>query len=241
MGRGLQKITYERLNEIAYQQIVDAMRTGDLEPGRSLQTRMLAKQLGISSTPIREALSKLIAQNALDVKPSSGGAVVPQLTRELLTEMYQIRGLLDAMAVRAAAEHISADQAAQLTTLARELDSLEAAGRTNDTEYLDKSEQFFLGVFAAAQRPILYSLLENLWLRSSVITGLLSRRPPAGFTISAHRRDLAAALQQHDPDAAEAAVSAVLDTTSSMVLDLLDDAAGDAHQIRSDQPGPGSA
>jgi len=225
VGPGLQKITtYERLNEIVYQQIVDALRTGDLEPGRSLQTRVLAKQLGISSTPVREALSKLIAQNALEVKPSSGGAMVPQLTRELLTEMYEIRDLLDAMAVRAAAENISADEAARLAGLVRELDDLEAAGRTSDSEYLDKSEQFFLGVFAAARRPILYSLLENLWLRSSVITGLLARRPPANFTIAVHRRDLAAALERHDADAAEAAVSAVLDATRSMVLGLLDDA-----------------
>ena len=225
MGPGLQKITtYERLNEIVYQQIVDALRTGDLEPGRSLQTRVLAKQLGISSTPVREALSKLIAQNALEVKPSSGGAMVPQLTRELLTEMYEIRDLLDAMAVHAAAENISADEAARLAGLVRELDDLEAAGRTSDSEYLDKSEQFFLGVFAAARRPILYSLLENLWLRSSVITGLLARRPPANFTIAVHRRDLAAALERHDADAAEAAVSAVLDATRSMVLGLLDDA-----------------
>lgn len=221
MASDLGKATYESLNSIAYEKILRGLRDGKFEQGENLVTRTLAKSLGISSTPVREALTRLIEQSALDVAPTSRGAVVPQLTRELLEELYDLRLVLDGIAARAAAQNITDAELAELKLLAANLDRMESEGDT--PEFLDMSEDFFLKVFYAAKRPILFKLLDNLWLRSGVILGVLSKSRPRGFSISKYRNDLVTALARRDGEAANEALSGVLISTRDMVFALMDE------------------
>lgn len=221
MASDLGKATYESLNSIAYDRILRGLRDGKFEQGESLVTRVLAKSLGISSTPVREALTRLIEQQALEVAPTSRGAIVPQLTKELLEELYDLRLVLDAIAVRAAAENITEQELAELEILAQELDGMEGNGETPD--FLDKSEKFFFKIFHAARRPILLKLLDNLWLRSSVILGLLAKSRPPEFSIAKHRRQLVKTLIRRDAEAAVEAMNRVLITTRDMIFDLMKD------------------
>jgi DNA-binding GntR family transcriptional regulator len=222
LASDLGKATYESLNSIAYSRILKGLRDGKFEQGQSLVTRVLAKSLGISSTPVREALTRLIEQNALEVAPTSRGAVVPHLTRELLEELYDLRLILDGIAVRAAAQNITDSEIAELKALAADLDRMESD--VASSEFLEKSEDFFMKVFYAARRPILFKLLDNLWLRSGVILGLLSKSRPKGFSISRQRNELVKALARRNGDAAVQAMNEALAATRDMVFSLLDEA-----------------
>lgn len=221
MASDIGKATYASLNSIAYDRILRGLRDGKFEQGESLVTRTLAKSLGISSTPVREALTRLIEQSALEVAPTSRGAVVPELTRELLAELYDLRLYLDGVAARAAAQNITDGEVAELKALAKDLDRMEADGET--PAFLDKSEEFFLKIFLAARRPILFKLLDNLWLRSGVILGLLSKTRPKGFSISKYRNDVVKALARRDEEAAVEAMNNVLIKTRDMVFALMDE------------------
>lgn len=220
MNEQLEKISYESLHTIAYDKIVEALRGGKFQPGDSLRTRTLAKALGISPTPVREALSRLIAQNALEVDPRNRTAIVPRLTKELLDEMYELRDLLDGLAAEAAAKNITDKEVKHLKKLAEELEKLDA---DNDAEeFLNKSEDFFFTIFRAARRPLLLEILDSLWLRSSVILGLTSRSRPADFTIADARSQMVKGLAKRDPTMTRKGMELALEKTRDMVFAALE-------------------
>ncbi len=89
--------------------IREAIVDGRLEPGRRLKEEELARELGISRTPIREALLMLQAEGLVDATPNRG-AMVRVHTPEDLDDLYQLRALLEGYAARRAAARISDDR-----------------------------------------------------------------------------------------------------------------------------------
>lgn len=225
MTEDLGKIRYESLHSIAYDKILNALRQGKFAAGESLRTRTLAKALGVSSTPVRDALSRLIAQNALDVDPRNRAAKVPHLTRELLDEHYEVATVLIAIAIEAAAKNISSEDLEHIEALAEELDAMEPASDAEAfveaPDFVAKSEEFFFTIFRAAKKPLVLELLDNLWLRSAIILGLLSKRRPKGFSITMHRHRIMDALAKGDPKEARKAMTDGLMMTKQMVLALM--------------------
>lgn len=215
----LDKISYNALHNIAYDKIKGAIRDGRLRPGDTLRTRTLAKALGISSTPVRDALSRLIAQNVLDVDPRNRQAMVPELTREILEELYTVRLRIEPFAAELAAENISEVELAHLKKVLKELEELEKNGES--TESLEKSEEYFYSIYRATGNMLLQHLIDNLWLRSSVILGLLLRPRPADFSIRKERQGLVAALEKRDRKAANHNMEQIITRTRDMVFDVM--------------------
>lgn len=241
------QISYSALHNLAYEQIIKAIRSGRYRPGDTLRTRTLAKALGVSSTPVREALSRLIAQNALEVDPRNRTAVIPPVTRELLEEMYDIRLLLECHAAELAAERATSRELSRLRSIGNRLAQREKDGQGGDAVHLDLSQEFFFAIYLAARQPLLVSLIDSLWLRSSAILSLLHRRQPADFTLAEGRAALLEALARRDPRDAHRAMTEVLVATREMVLRALssdedallaDSAIPSAKRKRSAQPGP---
>src|SRR5437867_8366947 len=95
--------------EVIRQAILD----GRLEPGRRLKEEELARELGISRTPVREALLVLQAEGLVDAAPNRG-AVVRAHDAVDLDDLYQLRALLEGYAARRAASRITLNQIASL-------------------------------------------------------------------------------------------------------------------------------
>jgi DNA-binding GntR family transcriptional regulator len=93
--------------------IREAIIDGRLEPGQRLKVEEIARELGISRTPIREALLMLQAEGLVDAVPNRG-AMVRVHTPEDLDDLYQLRALLEGYAARRASTRISDDQVEQL-------------------------------------------------------------------------------------------------------------------------------
>ena len=100
--------------------IRDAIVDGRLEPGRRLKEEELARELGISRTPVREALLVLQTEGLLDVAPNRG-ATVRAYAAEDLDDLYQLRAVLEGFAARRAATR---DLATTTSRAARELRAL---------------------------------------------------------------------------------------------------------------------
>src|SRR5687767_7590337 len=113
----LEHIGYSSLQDIAYERIRDALRKGAFQPGEGLRTRTLAKALGVSTTPVREALARLVAQKVLSVDPVNGTPYVPVITREQLMEIFELREVLEQLAARHAAENITEEELRRLDEL----------------------------------------------------------------------------------------------------------------------------
>src|SRR5438105_1695997 len=94
-------------SDVAFESIRRALVEGRFAPGARLREVALAQQLGISPTPVREALARLKQEGLIEFEPRRG-AVVPHPGREDVLEVYELRELLEAFAARRAAEHRSA-------------------------------------------------------------------------------------------------------------------------------------
>ncbi len=92
------------------------MSIGALKPGARLITKNIAQELGVSITPVREALLRLVSSSALAVAPAQA-FMVPEISLESLLEINTIRTALEEMAVVAAAGKITPDREQTLNAL----------------------------------------------------------------------------------------------------------------------------
>ncbi len=92
--------------ERVYRILIKAIERGELKGGTRLRELDLAKQIGVSRTPVREALARLEAQG-LVVSDSSRGMVVEELDHRAITELYAMREVLEGTAARLASQHAS--------------------------------------------------------------------------------------------------------------------------------------
>lgn len=128
------------LRDRAYDDIREAILTGALRPGERIKERNVAAQMGISTTPVKEALRRL-EQDGLVVSQPRRGAVVGPLVLTPPAEILEIRAHLEALAARLAAEKMSTERKREL---ARELVDLEALDRENgDPEAVTEATNTF--------------------------------------------------------------------------------------------------
>lgn len=90
------------VRERAYRQVLQKIASAELEAGHPISELALAKELGMSRTPIREALGQLVAEGVLEQGPN-GGASVVKLTRQDMIDLYELREALEVYAVGKAA------------------------------------------------------------------------------------------------------------------------------------------
>ncbi|MBR0657692.1 GntR family transcriptional regulator [Neoroseomonas oryzicola] len=212
----------ETLAEKVYARLRSALVGGRLVPGQKLVHRQLAQDLGVSPTPVREALLRLVSEGALDLD-ARGIAWVPRLPRDRYAEIMELREELEGRAAaRAATLATPADIAALRAIHAR----LMKGRRAEDGAIvLAENERFHFGVIAIARMPVLQRVVENLWTQVGPTISLLSSVPrkisPAGHP----HDDLLKALEARDPAAARAAVERDLREHAAIVAPLLDPAA----------------
>jgi DNA-binding GntR family transcriptional regulator len=96
-----------------YQHLHEEIRQQRLPPGTELREAALAKELGVSRGPIREAVTRLAAEGLVTVRPRHG-AVVRELTVEEMVDAYQVREVLESMAMRLAVPRLTEEDLAQL-------------------------------------------------------------------------------------------------------------------------------
>jgi len=128
------------MRELAYQHIRERLLAGEMKAGAPISEIALAQKLGISRTPLREALGQLAAEGFIELIPNRG-AVVRQFTRQDIVELYGLREALEVYAVAwAAAKPLAAEDFRQLSHLVESVEQLrgevERSGRVrlNDAE-----------------------------------------------------------------------------------------------------------
>src|ERR1700749_2589424 len=98
------RIESEPLHDLAHSQLREALLAGRFEPGASLTLRALAESFGVSITPVRDAVTRLVAQGVLQLGPRNS-AIVPHLTASELKHFTVVRCALEGRAAREAANN----------------------------------------------------------------------------------------------------------------------------------------
>jgi len=170
----IQKLHRENLTTGAYEGIKDALMKGQFRPGEKIGIRELARQMGTSPTPVREALLQLVSSHALEMKPAHS-VTVPILTKTHYLEVRELRVTLEGLAAEQAAMKITAGKIETLRRIHAALAKAKASG--NYKEALARNQAFHFELCKAAEMPLLLALLEILWLQIGPSLNLIY--PPA--------------------------------------------------------------
>jgi DNA-binding GntR family transcriptional regulator len=136
--------------------------TGKVVPGCGLSTRGLAQELGVSQMPVREALSRLAAEGAVEIR-SKRRIVVPPMTDGRFADLLRCRELLEPEAAAMALPHIDA---ARLKRLRAVDDALGVALKSGDVQaYMERNFEFHFMIYRAQPRTTIVQLIETLWLQ----------------------------------------------------------------------------
>ena len=156
----LLKLSHETLTDRAYAALKRALTAGDFAPGHVLVIRTVAEAYGISPTPVREALQRLVAERML-VLQANRSIVVPFLSGSRFEELTRIRCALEAMAAARAATRISPQQLRELHDIAGDIP--DAMARQDINAYVHLNRALHFGIYESADSPILLSMIEDLW------------------------------------------------------------------------------
>lgn len=211
-------IERDTVQESAYQQLREALMSGQLEPGKRISIRNMAAAMNISPMPVREALRRLEAQRALVLCPGRVLAV-PQMSNAEFCEVREIRMCLEGLAAERAAERASREEVDAAVRLCKEMQ--EAADKGDGPAYLDLNRAFHFAIYQAAGRDLLVGMIENLWLRIGPVFNVYIRNQEV-FTISmAHHWQAAKAMKERDGAAAKAAIQADISEAANVLLSHL--------------------
>lgn len=145
-----------------YRHLRSRIMHGELAPGQALTLRGIAKDHGISMTPVREALRRLAAEGALTISPS-GRVSTPLLSSERIEELASIRALLEPeLAVRALPRAHSA-LIERMEVINRSIAQAIAAG--DAAAYLRTNLEFHRTLYLRAQAPAMLAMAETVWLQ----------------------------------------------------------------------------
>jgi DNA-binding GntR family transcriptional regulator len=154
------------IRDRAYLQIKEAILKGVYRPGERLIERQLAGDLGISRTPIREALLKLENHGFVKTVPRRG-VVVSEISRDEILEVFDILASLEALAFRLAAEKMDKFTAKKFASMVRELDGLLSLGDEKWESVRSYTIDLQITVneilYRAAKSPRLYEILKGLY------------------------------------------------------------------------------
>jgi len=184
----------------AYERLVQAIRSGTLRPGDRLVETDLAARLGISRTPIREAIRQL-ESDGLVIHEARIGATVRKLDYSEITELYEMRAVLEGTSARFAARAASDVELAELEAINAEM---EAAGMSD--RLYEANRQFHRVILNAARNRFLVKSVDAVQ-KTLLILGpsTMDEVDRAAEAIGEHRAILRA-LRDRDCDAAETAM-----------------------------------
>nr|WP_246781107.1 GntR family transcriptional regulator [Rhizobium sp. BK602] len=159
------------IQEAVYQQLRNALMAGNFDPGQTLTIASLADTFGTSNMPVREALRRLAAENALEVA-ANGSARIPIVTLARLDDLCRARIAVEGLAAELGLPRLTATDIATLERIAAEQHAI-GLGR-NVYDLMIRNQQFHFTIYRASGSEVLLQLIETLWLRFGPYMRMLS-------------------------------------------------------------------
>ncbi|MCR4869195.1 MAG: GntR family transcriptional regulator [Lachnospiraceae bacterium] len=151
--------SYLPLRDVVFHTLRDAILKGDLAPGERLMEIHLANKLGVSRTPIREAI-RMLEKEGLAVTIPRKGAQVARMTEKDLEDVLEIRDALDELAVSDACNRMTEEN---YEDLKEAMETFSSAAKTKDVRAIvEADEEFHNVIYRAANNPKLENIIRNL-------------------------------------------------------------------------------
>jgi DNA-binding GntR family transcriptional regulator len=203
---------HRTMAEYALEQLREAIILGELPAGTPLRLDELARSLGMSISPIREAVRQLEALGLAKHVPHQGARVL-DFDIEELRDLFAVRLALESLAMRRAAERFTEEDSDRARDCLDRFDETRGAGEVRET--MRAHTDFHFTLYEAAQTPWLVGLIRPAWDRSERFRPALLAS--AGEPQDMHRafdERLVEACEAHDPQAAADALYEHLELAS---------------------------
>jgi DNA-binding GntR family transcriptional regulator len=206
MPRGTAQKLPERgaLHELARDRLRTLIVRGDLAPGVALQETQLSEELGISRTPLREALKLLAAEGLLELRSNRSAQIAP-LRQNEIDEIFEVISAIEGIAAQLAASRITSQELKRLTQLQERMEVHHDNGKLE--EYFRINQEIHGFIVACAKNGVLKSTHDTLLARAERARYFaLSSRTRWDDSVREHRQILKA-LKARDAEAASRALT----------------------------------
>jgi DNA-binding GntR family transcriptional regulator len=191
---------YELLSQKVYRVLKTEIVKGFLEPGTKLFEDKIATQMGVSRTPIREAIQKLAAEELIKIAPNQT-LIVTEISLEDIKEVLQIRGVLEGLAARVAAKKITRQGIDELEEIFTQMDLY--VTKKDLTSYCKVDDEFHNLILNVCGNKWIINIRDNLGnfiyryrIRSLSIPGRLK------YSLEEHRK-IKESLKKHNSEDAD--------------------------------------
>ncbi|MDK2564441.1 GntR family transcriptional regulator [Romboutsia sedimentorum] len=151
---------YKPLRDVVFENLREAIVEGKVKPGQRLMEVQLAEQLGVSRTPVREAIRKLELEGLVIMLPRKGAYVASMSLKDII-DVLEIRASVEGLAASLASERISPEDIKKLEAILKDFEQ-SAAGSDVET-LLKKDVEFHECIFKATKNKKLHQLINSLW------------------------------------------------------------------------------
>jgi DNA-binding GntR family transcriptional regulator len=145
------------VNEQVYEQLRYQISIGNISPGKKTTLRQIADQFNVSTTPVREAVRRLQAENFLYVENRS--VTIQKLSQEEVKQTFAIRQRLETLALEWSLPHIRKVDLKNLQLILKQMDK----HPISYSEWQQLNRTFHLQIYQFANSQQLYQLIENVW------------------------------------------------------------------------------
>ncbi|RFC62190.1 GntR family transcriptional regulator [Fulvimarina endophytica] len=212
------RVDQQSLSEQVRTRIEAMLVGGELRPNDRTSIRELAENLGVSTMPIRDAVSRLVANGALAIERNRA-VIVPLLSIEDFEDLTRTRVLTEAEAARKAAGRVSAADIADLAAINEEFVAAMGDGRGRDAVRINQRLHFRL--YDCAASPSLSRIIASNWLQAGPMInldiGLPVRSARNENSLAAHA-ELLEALKSGDSEGAAAAIVRDIETAAASII-----------------------
>ncbi|MCU0223869.1 MAG: GntR family transcriptional regulator [Acidobacteria bacterium] len=219
-----QRETPGQLRQWAADRLRVEILEGRLTAGEWLRQEKLARGLGVSQTPVREALKQLAAEGIVEHVPYRGVRVV-SFTPDDVEDFYTSRVCTEGRAARFAAQQITKRELDELRELHRRMAACETPREL--AAYRDLNRQFHLAIIRASRRTYLVRSLTQLWtafptMLWGIIPGVASESVPGrDDPDTAEHEEIIAALAAHDPARSERAMQGHIESAARALVSAM--------------------
>lgn len=187
------------VNQRIYSRLCELLAEGRWAPGERLDERSLAEQLGVSRTPLREAIGRLASEGIVEDRPYQG-KFIRTFTTDQIHDLYEVRKGLESLAVRAACRRASDEELGELRTT---VESCHAALSKSDlTAFEDADRQFHGLIISFARNDALTFSLRLLSLHIQLVRRMANQEASLREETRVHRNGVVEALKERDADRA---------------------------------------
>jgi DNA-binding GntR family transcriptional regulator len=224
MGRGLVPMS-QRTSEGVARILRTEIFAGRLKPGEPLPERLLAEQLGVSRTPVREALFTLQSEGLVELTPNRGAAV-RTLTAHDVEQIYSLRAVLESHAAREAATGLTEGHLFALEDAHAHLERIGSRGSAADQALADLS--FHMLVSEATGSRLLHSIMGQVLAFTVSYRSNYAYPADRAAVVNQQHRAILDALRDRNPDRAEKLMRDHVESSSRFALEHFSGSGPDA-------------